>query len=74
MKNEMIDTLKELIRSYDLCNDPDSPIIREISMWRYRFLSEEKEDIVKFTFLAVPSENLMNTTPEEFLADLKRIH
>ncbi|HLT41229.1 MAG TPA: hypothetical protein VKZ95_00875 [Sphingobacteriaceae bacterium] len=67
-KETIVDAFREMIRSYDLMNDPDSPISKEIDMWRSRFLeSQGASPTVSRYFFAVPSENLMKTTPEEFI-------
>jgi hypothetical protein len=72
---DLIKSMKEVIRCYEMCNDPKSPMINEIHMWRDRFLKENIEKVYHETgraqayFSAIPSENLMKKTPEEWLEE-----
>lgn len=72
---EFIDTLKELIRCYDYCNDEDSPINEEISMWRHRFLKENNvcDGYIEEVFWSIPSETFLSyENPEKLLKVLKK--
>ena len=63
-----ITDFRELVRCYDLMNDANSPVLKEINMWRKRFIdSQNLSEIHKVYFYAIPSENLMKTTPEDLI-------
>ena len=73
----LIDSMKELIRCYEICNDPNSPIQRELTMWRKRFLQEQwvaasskRKDYEECHFLFVPSETLMKHDVEEYFKQI----
>lgn len=73
---EFVDVLKELTRCYDHCNDVDSTINEEITMWRNRFLMDNNiSDIyVKNCFINSPSDYLLSyESPEEYLKGLKKV-
>ncbi len=74
MKNEdFINSMKELIRCYEICNDPNSPVSREIQMWRFRFLKDNNkikscDSLTENYFMATSSDVMMEKTPERCLS------
>ena len=70
-KETIVDAFREMIRSYDLMNDPDSPHALEVNMWRKRFIESNNLSPLKARyFYCLPSETLMKTTPEELIKNL----
>lgn len=70
-EDELVSSLKELIRCYEYMTSPDSPTCLEIDMWRKRFIQSQNLSPVHARYLCyVPSENLMKTTPEDYIKSL----
>jgi len=74
---ELISLLKDFIYANEMGNDADSPVIKEVNMWRQRFLHLsidkipiKKQDYISTYFNCIPSKNMMEKTPEEILVDL----
>lgn len=79
MTEDLVNAMKELIRCYEMYNKHDSPIRKEITMWREKFLStadltkdRDKGAFVWMCFLATPVENFLNKSPEKWIEEYKK--
>lgn len=70
MTDDLVESLKHLIKCYDLVCDPENASCKEITMWRLRFLHHMQ--ISKYSreiFMSSPSKEMIKKTPEEFLEE-----
>lgn len=69
----IIEFLEILISSYKFANDSENPCNREIRMWRNRFLESYSplyDHHIAAYFLALPSEEMLKSTPKEIYEKL----
>jgi ribosomal 50S subunit-associated protein YjgA (DUF615 family) len=67
----MIEELRKILEAYDYCNNPENPLIRELEMWRKRFIKDENSNFVKSHFMAIPSATFETKTPEQLLEEIR---
>jgi hypothetical protein len=74
MTEDIINAMKELIRCYEYANDPSNATLKEIEMWRSRFLTSvprlgtiEKDAHMFCFFKALPSESMIMKEPEKHI-------
>lgn len=79
--NDLLTTLESLVNAYHAINDPSHPIHREALYWRERFLANaelptdaDKSAHVVASFLFTPSAAMMQTSPDEYFEELKRLY
>jgi hypothetical protein len=79
-KPKWIKDLEDFILKFNYVNDPNSPIHREINMWREKYLKEDCkfEDITKSNqfreyFMVTPSAQLMNYSLSEYKKMIEKI-
>jgi|FreactTroBogLake_1042271.scaffolds.fasta_scaffold86248_1 hypothetical protein len=80
MNKEFIDSLRELVNCHDLCNIAESPVNRELRMWREIFLNAyqaetpiEDEKIrseVFMKFMTTACLNMMQMSPKDYMDKL----
>ena len=74
MTEHFIDILKDLIHCYEVVNNENNPLNREVKMWRNKFLNtqkhiENKENAARIwnVFMCIPSDGFMGNSDEHNL-------
>lgn len=76
---ELIKCLREIVETHEMSNSPDSPIQKEITMWREYFLKKEmkpfsdvRKEFVRQVFMTTPTETMICQDPKSYLQTIEK--